>query len=269
MRNWSRFPPQTREAQSDEKWSFVAKKEDRCAPDSPLDALKGDNWLHTTIDAEHRLLLSIVPGKRTGANCQELVDDTKRRTGGRTDLLLTTDEHPPYATAIEKAYALEVPQPRKPPRPKKPGPGSRAKPARMMPKDLCYATVRKTRKKGRVVDVVRTIVFGTVALLAAMLRRSTASKTVNTSFVERANGTERGMNARTGRKTYCFSKDWELHNAAAYFIGFTYNFCWPVRTLRVLSDDGLYQARTPAMSAGLTDHVWTTGEWATYPARPP
>ena len=102
-----------------------------------------------------------------------------------------------------------------------------------------------------------------------MLKRSTVSSTVNTSFVERLNGTERGMNARTTRKTYCFSKEWELHNAAAYFIGFSYNFCWPVRTLRAEVAGGRYEARTPAMAAGLADHVWTTAEWVTYPARPP
>jgi hypothetical protein len=249
--------------QFDEKWSFVGKKEAHCEPGDPLDALKGDDWSHTSVDPEHRLLLSLVPGKRTGENSQSLVDDTKARTGGRTDILLTSDEHSPYETAIEKAYAAEVPQP------KRPGPGRPRRPKRVMPKDLCYATVRKTRKKGRVVEVVRTLVFGTAALLAAMLKRSTVSSTVNTSFVERLNGTERGMNARTTRKTYCFSKEWELHNAAAYFIGFSYNFCWPVRTLRAEVAGGRYEARTPAMAADLADHVWTTAEWTTYPARPP
>jgi hypothetical protein len=138
-----------------------------------------------------------------------------------------------------------------------------------MPKDLCYATVRKTREKGRVVEVVRTLVFGTVALLNALVARSRASRTINTSFVERNNGTERGQNSRKTRKTYGFSKDWDLHNAASYFIGFSYNFCWPVRTLRLKGADGDWQSRTPAMAAGLADHVWTTEEWATYPAKGP
>ncbi|MFC1706400.1 hypothetical protein ACFL59_06185, partial [Planctomycetota bacterium] len=100
MTSCSRFPPRTCEVQFDEKWSFVAKKEKRCDPDNPLDALKGDDWSHTSVDAEHALLVSLVPGKRTGESCQKVVDDTKRRTGGRTDLLLTSDEHSPYATAI-------------------------------------------------------------------------------------------------------------------------------------------------------------------------
>ena len=138
-----------------------------------------------------------------------------------------------------------------------------------MPPEMCYGTVCKTREKGRVVEVVRTLIFGTVALLDLLLTRSTVSRTINTSFVERNNGTDRGQNARKGRKTYCFSKDWDLHNAASYFIAFSYNFCWPVRTLDVLCSDGKRLKRTPAMAAGLSDHVWSTEEWATYPARAP
>ncbi|MEE3259559.1 MAG: hypothetical protein VX293_10150, partial [Candidatus Latescibacterota bacterium] len=45
------------------------------------------------------------------------------------------------------------------------------------------------------------------------------------SFLERFNGTDRHRNSRKNRKTYRFSKG--------------------------------YQPRTPAMAAGLTDHVWT------------
>jgi hypothetical protein len=43
---------------------------------------------------------------------------------------------------------------------------------KVLPADLCYATVRKRREKGRVVEVVRTLVFGTLALLQALLDRS-------------------------------------------------------------------------------------------------
>jgi len=137
-------------------------------------------------------LLSLVPGKRTAENCAKVVEDVKTRTGSRTDLLITTDEHAPYASAIEKAYAVEVPQP------KSPGPGRPRAAKRVVPEDLCYATVRKTREKGRVVDVVRTVVFGTVAILDAVLSRSRVSQTINTSFVERQNGTDRGQNSGSG-----------------------------------------------------------------------
>ncbi|MCX5645745.1 MAG: hypothetical protein NTZ17_13870, partial [Phycisphaerae bacterium] len=81
-------------------------------------------------------------------------------------------------------------------------------------------------------------------------------------------GTDRGQNARKTRKSYRFSKDGDLHNAATYFICYSYNFCWPVRTLRVPRDDGSWMPRTPAMAAGLARHVWTLQEWLTYPAKP-
>jgi len=261
-RNSWRFPPETKEVQLDERWSFVQKKEKQCAPDNAQDRLCGDNWDHTALDPENRLVLSLVPGKRTAENCEKLVEDVKARTGGRTDILLTTDEHPPYKTALEKVYAREVPQP------KRPGPGRPPQPKRIMPEDLCYGTVNKTRKRGVVVEVVRTLIFGTAAMLDLYLSRSKVSSQLNTSFVERNNGTERNQNSRKVRKTYSFSKDWEVHNAVSYFMAFSYNFCWPVRTLRVKGDDGQWQARTPAMAAKLADHVWDTREWVTYPAKP-
>ena len=47
---------------------------------------------------------------------------------------------------------------------------------------------------------------------------------------------------------------------------YSYNFCWPVRTLRVKDAVGKWQARTPAMVAGLTDHVWKLEELFTLPS---
>jgi hypothetical protein len=117
------------------------------------------------------------------------------------------------------------------------------------------------------VNVVRKLIFGTLALLAAYLLRSTVSKTINTSFVERNNGTDRGQNARKRRKTYCFSKDLDVHISVSRFVGYGYNFMWPVRTLDLKSAVGRNIKRTPAMVAGLTDHVWTLMEWCTFPAR--
>ena len=82
------------------------------------------------------------------------------------------------------------------------------------------------------------------------------------------NGTDRHQNSRKRRKTYGFSKDLAMHRSASYFIGYSYNFCWPVRTLRFREAEGPWQARAPAMAAGLSDHVWSTKEWITYPAKP-
>jgi hypothetical protein len=256
------FPPQTREVQFDEKWSFVYQKEQSCDPLDPLDRLRGDDWDHTAVDPESRLLLCLVPGKRDGAACRQVIQQVHDRTGGRTDVLFTSDEHASYETAIHEVYGVEQPRPRRP------GPGRPPKPVKILPAELCYATVRKRREKGRVVEVVRTVVFGTLILLKVLLARSTVSTTINTSFVERHNGTDRHQNSRKHRKTYGFSKAMPLHHAASYFIGYSYNFCWCVRTLRIRVEGGGWIARTPAMAAGLSDHVWDLWEWVTYPTKP-
>jgi hypothetical protein len=204
----------------------------------------------------------VVPGERTLENCQKIVQEVHDRTGGRTDLLLTSDEHKPYATAIEAIYATEEPVPRRA------GPGRPPKPRRVMPTDLCYATVCKKRQKGKVVEVTRRLVFGVVLLLYYLLARSKVSGKINTSFVERNNGTDRGQNSRKQRKTYGFSKDAGIHDALTYFTCYSYNFCWPVRTLASKDELGRKRPCTPAMAAGLTDHVWSLNEWLTFPANP-
>jgi hypothetical protein len=61
-------------------------------------------------------------------------------------------------------------------------------------------------------------------------------------------------------------KDWEVHESMTYFTLYSYNFCWPVRTLQEKKKQGGWQQRSPAMAAKLTDHVWKWEEWFTFPA---
>jgi IS1 family transposase len=248
--------PETRELQMDEKWSFVAKKEKNCDEDDPEDRFRGDCWDHVAFDPEHRLVVAVVPGERTAESVQELVTDVKERLDGRAPELITTDEYSAYEGAILEAFGDEV----VPPRTGKPG--RPQKPYKVAPAGLNYATVHKTRKKGRVVDVVTRVIFGTAAGVEAALVNSGVSRTVNTAFVERHNGTDRNRNARKVRKTYCFSKDWWVHRAVTFFTMYSDNFCWPVRTLKTKAGED----RTPAMMAKLADHVWTLAEWLKRPA---
>ena len=205
------------------------------------------------------MVVSVVPGKRTAKNIEKLVQDFKKRTGQRLMNLLTSDEYKPYKKAILKAYGKKTMHPHtgKRDRPK----GSR----RVPPKGLKYATVHKRRRKGRVVKIDLRVIFGSKAEVEAAIETSAVSKTINTAFVERHNGTDRNRNARKVRKSYCFSKDWDVHNAMTYFTMYSYNFCWPVRTLRVQDQNDRWLSRTPAMAAGLTDHIWSLREWLSYP----
>jgi IS1 family transposase len=254
------FPPPTREVQFDAKWAFVFKEQKNCDPNNPDDAQRGDDWDFVAYDPEHRLVLAVVPGARTAENAAAIVAEVKERTGEEPPALVTSDELPAYTTAIETTFGTPVPPP------EHRGPGRpRVTPALRLPAGLCYATVHKERENGRVVAVEQKQVFGTPEELEEALGASSARRTVNTSFVERHHATDRGRNARKSRKTYRFRKDWEVHEAMTYFTMYSYNFCWPVRTLRVRNEDGGWQARTPAMAAGLTDHVWTLEEWLSFP----
>jgi IS1 family transposase/transposase-like protein len=248
--------PATREIQMDEAGSFVAQKEKNCDEDEPEDRFRGDCWDHVAFDPEHRLVVSVVPGQRTAESVQELVSDVKERLGGRAPALITTDEYSAYEGAILEAFGTEVVPPRTG------RPGRPRSPYKVPPAGLNYATVHKARKKGRVVAVATRVIFGTTATVEAALVESSASRTVNTAFVERHNGTDRNRNARKVRKTYCFSKDWWIHRAATFFSKYSYNFSWPVRTLKAKGGED----RTPAMMAKLTDHVWTLAEWIKRPA---
>ena len=84
MSSWL-FPPQTLEAQFDEKWSFVGKKEKHCDHTDPADDRCGDCWDYVALDPEH--LLAIGPGRLAGRQLDatapgvgdELVHDVERR----------------------------------------------------------------------------------------------------------------------------------------------------------------------------------------------
>jgi hypothetical protein len=144
--------------------------------------------------------------------------------------------------------------------------GRHPKPVQLPPKGLTDATVHQTRTSNRVVNVEARVVYGTEATVRAALGRSVVRATVNSADVERHNGTERHRNARKARKTYCFAKDWEVHEALTYFTASSSNCGWPVRTLRAGVGRRRYRQRTPARAAGLTDHVWSLREGLKYPS---
>lgn len=210
------------------------------------------------MDAKTKLAVSLVIGPRSQANAEALWQDFAARTDGVLPDLITTDEHRPYVGAILTTYGLPKPFPRtgKPGRPRQP--------RLVPPRELVYAMVHKLRRKGRVVKVTIRRVFGTARHLAQALARSVVSTHVNTTFVERFNATVRQHNSRKARKVYTFSKDIEPHGAMSWFAVSYYNFCRPHLGLR-LQAEGRWRARTPAMAAGLSDHVWSLHEFLRYP----
>ncbi len=131
----------------------MAKKEKNCDPSDPADDRKGDTWDHVAIDAESRLILSVVPGERTAESVVAVVADFKRRTGGRLMNLMTTDGYPAYEDAILQADGETVTPPRTGKR------GRPKAPYKVAPEGLTYAVVEKTREKGRVVRIATRVIF--------------------------------------------------------------------------------------------------------------
>jgi IS1 family transposase len=266
--------------QFDEKWGFVAKKQARCEAEADAaDNEKGDCWDHVAFDPEHRLVLGVEFGKRSATKILALMRRVKAQLQDRVPRLVTTDEFAAYQMLLPRVWP-KVDEPRldgrRTRRPRTCNPPTQPKPDPA----LNYATVCKQHKCGRVTSVRTKVVFGTKASVAQAVAASTASTAVNTSFLERQNATDRHRNARKARRTYRFSKDWQVHQAVGRFTLFTYNFCHRVHTLRqrirgrgrgqegqtrVASSRPRYRRRTPAMAAGLADHVWTLTEWLTRP----
>jgi IS1 family transposase len=250
--------------QLDEKWAFVYKKQRRCDLENAADHVCGDCWDHVAFDSEHRLVLAVVFGKRSSTRIVTLLKRVKRQLQNRVPRLITSDEYSSYATVLSQVWpAASMPrQDRRYTR------RTRCV-QRMAASDpaLHYATVCKERKNGRVVRVRTRAVFGSDESLAAALHESSVSRSINTSLLERHNATDRHHNARKQRRTYRFSKDWLMHQAVGYFIYYTYNFCWCVRTLaqKPLRQGEASTPRTPAMAAGLATHPWSLSEWLKRP----
>ena len=132
------------------------------------------------LDPDHRLVVYVVPGKRTAENTETLVRGFHRRTSGRLMALIITDEYAPYRGAILEAYDVTITPPRT---------GQRGRPRKSFkvpPAGRAYATVHKTRSKGPVVKVEQRIVFGTARAVGTALARSASSRAVNTAFIVRA-----------------------------------------------------------------------------------
>ncbi|MBI3757018.1 MAG: IS1 family transposase [Deltaproteobacteria bacterium] len=87
----------------------------------------------------------------------------------------------------------------------------------------------------------------------------------HTAYIERTNLTSRHMNARLTRKTLGFSKHLEMLRASSMWEDMVYNLTRPVKTLRREVNDGQrrWLPQSPAMKAGLTDHVWSIRELLT------
>jgi hypothetical protein len=131
---------------------------------------------------------------------------------------------------------------------------------------LCVATVIKRTEKKRVVEVTRRMTRGTEEQATLLLERSRGGSTLNTACIERLNGTIRERLASLTRKCRHAARRRETLETGMYLIGCTYNFCFALHELSQSHQRGY--ACTPAMAAGVTNHLWTIQEVLTYKRAP-
>jgi len=237
------------ECQLDEMWSFIGKKEAHLEPIEKLEGILGDACIWIAFDPAHKVVIAHVIGKRPEPHAVSLLQEVKRVTVCIPELF-TSDQLDQYKQALLQVYGHTILPPRKP------GPGRPSGPRLVPPEELLYAQVVKQYKNNRLAGITRKVVFGDPQKVQDIIQRSEVSRTINTSFVERNNGTIRHIDARCTRKTYRFSKCSKNHERQFELSLAYYHLCLPHRSLT----KRYRRPTTPFMSAGLTDHVWTMHE---------
>ena len=227
-------------------------------------------WVWTVIDPESKLLLVIDVGTRTLEMAQRVVHQVVQVLAASCVPLCLTDGHRDYTMAFLAHWGYWV----QPERTQDRGPAP--KPRWMPLPELLYAQVVKSYRRRRIVEVKHRVVFGTLERVYQVL--VACGRQINTSYVERLNLDIRQRVAAVGRRvnTLCQGAD-SLRQQLAVFHAY-HNFVLPHASLRQPLVDPIptngtgsakrWQPGTPAMAAGLTDHVWTLQEVLRYRVPP-
>lgn len=209
--------------QCDEIWSFVYSKERNVPEEHNGEFGYGDVWTFVALDADSKLVVSWLVGLRDPEHAVEFTRDVKTRLANRVQL--TTDGHRMYFEAVETAF------------------GS----------DIDYAQLIKYYGN----EITESGRYSPPKCTASKVKRVKGNPdmtAVSTSYIERQNLTMRMSMRRFTRLTNAFSKKLENHEYALALYFMHYNFC---RSHKTLANP---YPRTPAMAAGISDHVWTVGE---------
>lgn len=253
------------EIQMDEFWSFVRKKEKHATIVEKLEEGLGDRWIHLAMDAVSRLIVAWNVDRRTQKATNELVADVAARLEDPLDVLYTSDQHEPYKVAILRLQETQEAE-------RQQSAQATAAHAPESRPGMVLATVKKTYRQGRAVQVERRLEIGTPEDLEQRLDESPVSSKINTSFIERLNNTFRQDARRVARKTLGFSKEPDLLEAQVILEIADYNLVRPHSSLATTAtgDDGRKRRvkRTPAMVAGLTPRSWSLLDLLTFKVSP-
>jgi IS1 family transposase/transposase-like protein len=249
------------QVQLDEMWNFIERKhahETDEAGESLPDGADGRQWVWISLAPEFRLMIAAIVGPRTLETAQEVVALTKARVAGIPAFF--SDGFTCYLAALIAAFHVVTTFART---------GKRGRPRKPVCEphpDLIYGQLVKQKQQGKLRTLRTRLVLGAERLTRLGL-------TISTALVERVNLTLRQALAPLTRKTASFCKDRERLGQRVVFFQAFYNVARPHMSLRQplplheRKRSGAicprWQDRTPAMAAGVTDHVWTFRELLT------
>jgi IS1 family transposase len=218
----------SKRVQADEIWSFVYAKANNLPEDKKGVFGYGDVWTWTAIDPDSKLVFSWVVGPRDIETGRVFMRDVASRLANRVQL--TTDANVPYRWAVDDAFGA----------------------------DVDYAQlIKQYGGQGGEAESPTARRYSPVGITSMEVRVITgdpADPYISTSNVERQNLTMRMSMRRFTRLTNGFSKKVENHAAMVSLHFQHYNFGRP--------HGSLGKNRTPAMAAGVANHVWTCEEIA-------
>ncbi|MBI5912337.1 MAG: IS1 family transposase [Betaproteobacteria bacterium] len=206
--------------QCDEIWSFCYAKERNVPEDKRGEFGIGDVYTWVAIDADTKLVPCWLVGKRDPEYAYGFIHDLSIRLANR--IQLSTDGLKTYVVAVEGAFGI----------------------------DIDYAMLVKLYGAAGANDERRYSPAECTGTMKRKIIGNPDEQHVSTSFVERQNLTMRMAMRRFTRLTNAFSKKIENHAHAVALHYMYYNFGRIHKTLRV----------TPAMQAGISDHVWSLEE---------
>ena len=253
-----------RQVQLDELFALLSAVKDGevSAAEAIARLERSPQWVWVAMDPESTLLLTIDVGNRTLAMAQRIVHHVAQVLAPDCAPLFLTDGFREYMTALLTHYGHWVQPERKQTH------GPTTKPRWLPLPQLLSAQVVQSYRRRRIVAVTHRVVFGTMERVKQVL--AACGWQINTAFVERINLSLRQHVAAIGRRTttLCKGEDGLQHQLVLFQ---TYhNFVLPHASLRqalllpeATNGNGsarLWRPCTPAMAAGLTEHVWSLKE---------
>jgi IS1 family transposase len=217
-------------------------------------------WMGLAIMVPTRLWVAgVVSQTRDRDLADHLLQQVRRCSKTLCDLLICTDGWSPYPNSIRRAFREKIKRA-----------GKRGRCALEVWSGLHIGTVIKRTVNKHLKEVNRQISYGNLEKAINILRNSNGGSMLNTSFIERLNGTVRERLASLTRKCRHASSKLFAFHTGMYLIGCTYNFCWFHQELsKSIEKGGLGMPCTPAMASGLTDHQWSLFELLSYKVAPP